>query len=99
MESVTDLAKSCARNARRGEFAKQICASVATQARLGSDSRHPLSFLESVTDLAKSCARNACRGEFAKQICASIATQARLGSDSRHAPPPRKLLKKLYQNF
>ena len=41
MAQVTDLKKPCARNARRDEFAKQICASIA-KSRLGSDSRHGL---------------------------------------------------------
>ena len=40
MAQVTDLKKLCARNARRDEFAKQICAKIALQFLLGSDSRH-----------------------------------------------------------
>ena len=38
LKQLTDLEKSCARNARRDEFAKQICASI-VKSRLGSDSR------------------------------------------------------------
>jgi len=33
LEQPMGFEKSCARNARRGEFAKQICASIASQAR------------------------------------------------------------------